>query len=217
MFHILCYGDSNTWGYTPCTGVRYDAATRWTGVMAKALGPTCVLHEDGINGRLSVFDSPFKSFLNGLDTLPAALWSQKPLDLLVLMLGTNDLKQHTAAQSAQGVGRLVGLAQAMDTLYPSGTPVFPRGPRILVISPIAIGTPPPGDDLAGKREESLRFPAAFAAMCAQRGVSMLDAQQVCEPSGGRSGDGVHMTPESHRALGLAAAERVRALLGDQVG
>lgn len=215
MNRILCYGDSNTWGFTPCTGARYDAQVRWPGIMARALGSSFQILEDGINGRFSVFDAPWKPFLNGLATLPAALWSQKPLDALIIMLGTNDLKEHTAAQAAMGVGQLVGYAQAMDTLYPSGTPVFPNGQRILVISPIAIGDTLPGDDLSGKQDESLRFPSAFAAMCQQRGVSMLDAQPIASPSSiAAGGDGVHLPPDGHRALGQAVAQKLLAMFAN---
>lgn len=215
MKHILCYGDSNTWGYIAGQGTRYDEHTRWTGVLADELGPEWRVHEDGLNARTTVFDSPYKPFLNGLASLPAALWAQKPIDLLIISLGTNDLKAHTAAQAANGVGTLVSYAQAMDGLYPSATPVFRNGPRILVVSPILVGEAlprvNPDDELAGAYDQSLLFPEKFAAMCADRGVDMLDAQKLASPS---SVDCVHMTPDGHRALGLAAAEWVRAHMQD---
>lgn len=215
MKRILCYGDSNTWGYMPGTGRRYEEDVRWTGVLAKALGPDYRVVENGLNARTSAFDSPPKPFLNGLDALPALLWAHKPLDLLIISLGTNDLKEHSARQSAGGVDALVGYAQAMDVQYPSDTPVFASGPKILVISPIAlgdcIGQVNPTSDLAGQREESLLFPTWFGAMCRDRGVDMLDAQAIAEPS---QIDGIHMTPEGHQALGLAVAAKVRALLAE---
>ena len=210
MKHVLCFGDSNTWGYIPGQGRRYDEHTRWTGVLAQALGPDWCVHEDGLNARTTVHDSPFKPFLNGLAALPVALWAQKPIDVLVLSLGTNDLKTHTAAQAAAGVASLVTCAQTMDARYPSGQPVFTNGPKILVISPIAVGegleVMNPDDELGGKYAQSLLFPEKFAAMCAGLGVELLDAQQYAQPS---ASDGVHMTPEGHRALGLAVAGRVR--------
>lgn len=214
MRHILCFGDSNTWGFVPGSGTRYDEHTRWTGVLGDLLGEDWRVHEDGLNARTSVFPSPFKPFLNGMDALPIALWAQKPLDVLVISLGTNDLKTNTACQAASGVARLVAYAKAMDTLYPSATPVFrDRKPRILVISPIAIGENPKGtnpySDLAGKRAESLTFPAAFASVVAPLGVTLLDAQKYAEPS---PVDCVHMSPESHRALAQAVADAVRAMM-----
>lgn len=215
MKHILCYGDSNTWGYIAGQGTRYDERTRWTGVLAEALGEGYCIHEDGLNARTTVFDSPYKPFLNGLASLPASLWAQKPIDLLIISLGTNDLKEHTASQAANGAGALVSYAQSMDTLYPSGTPVFRNGPRILVISPILVGEDLPNvnpdDELAGAYAQSLLFPEKYAAMCAARGVDMLDAQKLAQPS---PVDCVHMTPDGHRALGLAVAAWVRTHLPD---
>lgn len=212
MRHVLCFGDSNTWGFIPGEGRRYDERTRWTGVLAEALGNEWRVHEDGLNARTSVFPSVFKPFLNGKDALQVALWAQKPIDVLVIFLGTNDLKAHTAAQSANGVGTLVHLAQQMDIRYPSSEPVFANGPKILVISPIEIGDQlpevDPTDELGGKHEESRKFPALFRAMCDETGAMMLAAQTIAKPS---PVDCVHMTPESHRALGLAVAEAVRKL------
>lgn len=213
MRHVLCFGDSNTWGYIPGEGRRYDERTRWTGVLAEALGGDWRVHEDGLNARTSVFPSAFKPFLNGLEALPVALWSQKPLDVLVIALGTNDLKEHSAIQAATGVGTLVRLAQHLDDLYPAAERVFPNGPKILVVSPIEIGDRlaivNPADELAGKHAESLRLPALFREMCDGAGVALLDAQTVAKPS---PVDCVHMSPEGHRALGLAVAEAVRKLI-----
>lgn len=214
MKHILCFGDSNTWGFVPAAGIRYNEHTRWTGVLADTLGNDYRIHEDGLNARMSAFDSPFKPFLNGLPALQTALWSQKPLDALVISLGTNDLKHWDAARSAAGVGLLVSTALNMDRVYPSNTPVFPNGPAVLVISPIQVGAflpqLDPDCDLAHAHEQSTRFPAQFAAMCNSWGVDMLDAQTLAEPS---PLDGIHMTPEGHRALGLAVADWVKKAIG----
>ena len=214
MRHVLCFGDSNTWGFIPGSGQRYEEHTRWTGVLADLLGEGWRVHEDGLNARTSAFPSPFKPFLNGIDALPIALWAQKPIDVLVIALGTNDLKTNTARHAASGVARLVAYAKAMDTLYPSATPVFrDYTPRILVISPIAIGENldhmNPYDELAGKHMESLAFPAAFADIVAPLGVTVLNAQRYAEPS---PVDCVHMSPESHRALAQIVADAVRQLM-----
>ena len=82
--NILCYGDSNTWGYTPGTGQRYPASVRWTGVMKKALGEGYHICEDGLNGRTTSFDFPWSECKNGQTGLSYALLSQKPLDLLII-------------------------------------------------------------------------------------------------------------------------------------
>ena len=90
---ILCFGDSNTWGYVPLTVDRYPESVRWTGVMAQALGAGFRIIEEGQNGRTTVWDDPLEGDnKNGLRYLPACLESHHPLDLVIIMLGTNDLK-----------------------------------------------------------------------------------------------------------------------------
>lgn len=215
MKHILCYGDSNTWGFIPGSGKRYDEHTRWTGVLADTLGSDYRIHEEGLNGRMSYFDSPFKGDvnLNGGETLPMVLDSHKPIDVLVICLGTNDLKYHPAWYSSQGVGRLVNYAQHIDILNPWGERVFPHGVKVLVVAPIAIGEElahrQVQDDLAGKHEEARKFPQLFRELACGMGIEYLNAQEFAEPS---DVDCIHMMPEGHRALGLAVADKIRQIL-----
>lgn len=104
MKHVLCFGDSNTWGFIPGTCKRYDEHTRWTGVLQDELGADWRIHENGQNGRTTVFPEPGKDFMTGLGALPYALDTLRPLDAIIIMLGTNDLKEHTAQTSVNGVG-----------------------------------------------------------------------------------------------------------------
>ena len=101
MKTILCYGDSNTYGYDPSNGFRYPKNVRWTGVLADLLGPEFTVIEEGCNGRTTVFDDPLEGWKNGLDYLKPCLNSHKPIDLVILMLGSNDLKDifHASAAS----------------------------------------------------------------------------------------------------------------------
>lgn len=215
MKHVLCYGDSNTWGFIPGSGKRYDEHTRWTGVLGDVLGSEWRVHEEGLNGRMTIFDSPFQTDVNknGRSLFASVLDSQKPLDVLVICLGTNDLKCHPAWHAAQGVGQLVSYAQHVDVLNPWGEHVFRNGPKILVISPIAIGEDLVNrninDDLAGKHEESRKFPKLFADLCQGMGVDMLDAQTIAEPS---LIDCIHMSPEGHQALGKTVAEKIAEMM-----
>lgn len=139
MKRILCYGDSNTWGFTPITGARYDEHTRWTGRLQDMLGEDYCVQEEGLNARTSAFDDPFKPYLNGKDMLEGILVSAKPLDVLVISLGTNDLKFVDAWHAAQGVGLLLDMARSMDVRYPSTQPVFPNGFRPLWSRPLKLG------------------------------------------------------------------------------
>ncbi|HCJ89535.1 MAG TPA: arylesterase, partial [Clostridiales bacterium] len=90
MKHVLCFGDSNTWGFIPGTCKRYDEHTRWTGVLQDELGADWRIHENGQNGRTTVFPEPSKNFMTGLGALPYALDTLRPLDAIIIMLGTND-------------------------------------------------------------------------------------------------------------------------------
>ncbi len=91
MTAILCYGDSNTWGYEASTQGRLGRWDRWPGVLQRELGDDVHVIEEGQNGRTTVFDVPFEPYRNGLAYLPVALQTHAPLDAVVVDLGTNDL------------------------------------------------------------------------------------------------------------------------------
>ncbi len=91
MKTIVCFGDSNTWGFAPISKARYDRDTRWPGVLRNALGGGYLVIEEGQNGRTTVWDDPIEANKNGATYLLPCLESHKPLDLLIIKLGTNDL------------------------------------------------------------------------------------------------------------------------------
>ena len=136
MTVVVAFGDSNTWGYEPGAGVRLAPETRWTGVMQLELGPAWRVIEEGLNGRTTVFDDPIEPDRRGADYLPPCLRSHAPLDLLIIALGCNDLKQRFSASAgdiANGAERLIQMARA--------EPVGPRGapPAILLVAPPPLG------------------------------------------------------------------------------
>ena len=104
MKTILCYGDSNTYGYNPTNFMRYDSHTRWTCVMRDILNsdghreqngkavPEYNVIEEGQNGRTTIYDDPLQGFVNGKDYLKPCLAKHKPVDIVILMIGSNDLK-----------------------------------------------------------------------------------------------------------------------------
>ena len=95
---IVCFGDSNTWGYIPVTGERYDETIRWPARLQEMLGcERCTVVEEGLTGRTTVFDDPFDPELNGMKSMPAVLRTAAPIDVLVFMLGTNDFQSHIPA------------------------------------------------------------------------------------------------------------------------
>jgi len=175
MKNILCFGDSNTWGYTPGTGERYAADVRWTGVMQNALGADYHVIEDGMNARTTVYDDMWSMWRNGKDALPISLIAQKPLDLLIISLGTNDLKFTDARGSARGIDTLITLVNMVQARKESSL-VFPNGVKILVVSPILLHPDVDTDaqrnsSVYGKYAESL--PSTSSALPMLRALSSL--------------------------------------------
>lgn len=212
MYRILCYGDSNTWGYTPGTGARYAPDVRWTGVAQKALGENYLLLEEGLNSRTTVYENRVSPYRNGADYLFPCLMSQKPLDLVVLMLGTNDLRwtnAHGAADGARLLCKHIRLAQHLE----ESSPVFPNGPRILLIAPPKAHQILASQDCPEKvfhyYEESRHFGRLYEAVARELGLAFLNAADFTQPS---PIDGVHLDTESHRRLGMAVAEKIQSLL-----
>ncbi len=160
--------------------------------------------EEGQNGRTTVHEDPTAvASRNGRTHLPVVLESHKPIDVVVLMLGTNDLKTIYSAPPqdiASGAGLLAKIVLASDA--------GPRGkaPRVLLICPPAVGDfselPDLAERFAGAREKSLRFPALYELVAAQLGADFLNAQEIVQPS---PLDGLHLDAASHSALGEAVA------------
>ncbi len=132
---ILCYGDSNTWGYSPENGERLAPGERWPGVLGARLGASARVVEEGLNGRTSVFDVPGEPILNGRPFLPVCLASQAPIDVVVIYLGTNDvwLPSVSAIDAAVGVGELAGIVAESESGPGSAAP----GVLVVVPPPFA--------------------------------------------------------------------------------
>ncbi len=97
--HIVCFGDSNTHGYcadpkdTETHADRFSENERWTCLLQKALGDEYYVIEEGLSGRTTVFDDALHEKMSGLDSIYSCLMSHEPVDLLIIMLGTNDCKE----------------------------------------------------------------------------------------------------------------------------
>lgn len=216
---ILCYGDSNTWGFMPGSGQRYPAGQRWPGVMAHRLGEPYHVVEAGLNGRTTVFDDPVDHYRNGLKSLGATLLQACPLDLVILALGTNDLKFTDARESARGISALISETRKVLTetahIYEAEPWVTPV--RILVIAPILVHPDlekiSPDTTIRGGYVKSLGFAASYQAAADKAGAWFLDGSRWASPS---DVDGVHMMPAAHRSLGLAAADKVREIFREEV-
>lgn len=208
---VLCYGDSNTWGYVPGIRNRYPENIRWTGVVQQLLGNEYCILENGLSGRTTVYDDPYFPCRNGLVSLDYALLADAPLDLVVLSLGTNDLKFADAQQSARGAGRLLWEILSADNRLQTDAPIFPHSSKVLLISPICIhpniAEINPETTFRGAPPKSVEFSEHFRKLAEQHeNVFFLDAAEYAVPS---DVDGVHMGEESHKKLGYAIAGKIR--------
>ncbi len=204
MKRILCYGDSNTWGFIPLTAERYPQDIRWTGVMQKALGTRFQVIEEGLNGRTTVWNDPHSDGRNGREYLLPCLDSHMPLDLVILMLGTNDLKPKfsaTATDIAEGagfLGRLILLSKA-GIQY--------RAPKLILAAPPAILEPTAyGEAFEGGAEKSRKFALAYKRVADELGCVFVDAGSHIQSS---KLDGIHLEADEHAKLGMAMASLVQ--------
>jgi lysophospholipase L1-like esterase len=209
MPRVLCYGDSNTHGTPPLRALgeiaRHAPADRWPNVMAEALGPGWEVIAEGLPGRTTVHDDPIEgAWKNGLAVLPAILESHRPLDLVVICLGTNDLKARfslTAFDIAEGCRRLV------ETVMASRAGPEARAPRVLLVPPPPIvETGVLAEAFAGGAAKSRAMGARMADVAARTGAAFFDAATVAEVD---RGDGIHYSADTQAALGAALAGAVR--------
>ncbi|MGB3354879.1 MAG: SGNH/GDSL hydrolase family protein [Mycobacterium sp.] len=213
---ILCFGDSLTWGWVPVTdGMptdRYPREQRWTGVLEETLGGGYQVIEEGLSARTTNIDDPTDPRLNGSTYLPSALASHLPLDLVVLMLGTNDTKAYfhrTPLDIALGMSVLV--TQVLTSAGGVGTG-YPA-PQVLVVSPPPLPPMPhPWFQLIfeGSQEKSARLAEVYGAMASFVKVPFFDAGSAISTDGV---DGLHFTEQNNRDLGVALSEQVTRLLG----
>ena len=200
---ILCYGDSNTHGTVPLTALgqfaRYPKGTPWPDVLAERLGADFDVISEGLPGRTTVHDVSVEGGKrSGLDVLPAILPSHVPVDLMLLMLGTNDLKPRfsvTAAEIARSVERLVlearGIVPGLDVMVIAPAPVRGAG----VLKTIFEGAEVKQENLAPLMKE-----AAARQRC---GFFDAGGHVTVSPV-----DGVHWTPEDHKRFAEALARRI---------
>ena len=232
MKTVLCYGDSNTWGYNP-QGGRYDHTIRWPTVMASLLNPrtggagfaggncctdsNCctdgILYwvvEEGLNGRTTCLEDPIEGDRNGLRQLIPILRSHRPLDLVIVMLGTNDLKRRfnpSPYEISHGAQLVAKAALASECAPNDGQP------KVLMVCPAPISM---ADTFAqiidpDAFEISRKMAAHYKACAKECGAAFFDAGSVISASS--PVDGIHWEVIDHRRFAEAMAEQVRELLG----
>ncbi|HVC88632.1 MAG TPA: GDSL-type esterase/lipase family protein [Gaiellaceae bacterium] len=194
MRTVLCFGDSNTWGYIPgSNGRRFARELRWPVRLQHALGEGWEVISEGLNGRAATMDSPVAEGRNGLPYLVPCLHSHAPIDLLVVFLGTNDAGERFALPEpdvARSVGRLVKVARSAEA-GPNG-----GAPAILVLCP------PPFD--------GHRLGPHFAEVCSELDCELLDLDGIASYVE-LNGDIEHLDEAGHAAVAAAVEERIRQL------
>ncbi|MCU0514093.1 MAG: SGNH/GDSL hydrolase family protein [Anaerolineae bacterium] len=213
MKNILCYGDSNTFGQPPIRDLadaqpRYAPQDRWPGVLRDELGPQYHIIEAGLNGRTTVFDDPVEGYhKNGRTYLLPCLESAMPLDLVIIMLGTNDLKTRFSAPAfdiAWGASQLCSLV-LNSQFGPGGRP-----PQVLLMAPARIGKLTAFADLwVGGVEKALLLRDHLEAFARSLHCGFLDAGAIVTTS---DIDGIHFSAAEHHKLGRAVAQKVREML-----
>ena len=208
---ILCFGDSNTWGYNPIGGCRYDDETRWPMRMQHVLGDAYTVIEEGLSGRTCVFDDPVEGgFMNGSIQLPVLLKSHSPLDVVILMLGTNDTKCRFG-MNAKTIGE--AMMQLVQRVRLYGYDNEGKPPRIVIAAPAPIlgnlmqagHGPCFGPQAIGVSHDLTKEYERVAKLLR---CDYFDASGSAEVS---RIDAVHLTAEGHIRLGDAMAKKMKQM------
>ena len=210
MTTIVCFGDSNTWGCPPFANIaqtpdRIVPARRWPNILGRELGEGTWVVEEGLSGRTTVFDDPIEgTHKNGSRTLIPILESHAPMDMLIVMLGTNDFKDQlriSAYNSARGVLTLVQMIKGHFALVE-------HPPEVLIVTPPSIGEMAE-PAIWGEGYRRCRDHAHYLEQVATRtGCFHFDANRVVSCGI----DGIHLDEAAHDTLGRAIAEEVAAIM-----
>lgn len=211
---ILCFGDSNTYGAVPTLARigrhRFAASRRWTGILRRLLGPEWEVVEEGHPSRTTLWDDPIEgTHKNGLKALPICLESHMPIDLVVIMLGTNDLKHRFGASPgdiADSIEVLVKAVQRSEAGRAGAAPAV-----MLVAPPPILEVGWMGELFMGGAAKSRGFGPRFKEVAARCNAAFLDAGAIVESS---TVDGIHFDEDAQRTLAAAVAGKVETLFAD---
>ncbi|OGT61826.1 MAG: hypothetical protein A3E85_01860 [Gammaproteobacteria bacterium RIFCSPHIGHO2_12_FULL_45_12] len=220
---ILCYGDSNTWGYIPSRSDNYQPASRykrherWTGILQVLLNSKYLIVEEGLNSRTTHIDYFHMPDRNGKTYLPSCLYSHAPIDLVILALGGNDAKSYfnsTPEDITAGMGDLINIIQSS-----SYGPEMSTSPRVLIITP-PIPLPVAEECVDengvlffnGGIEKIKKLPLLFEKLANEKTCEFLNLAEDIRPS---SVDGIHYEKEAHRKFAVRVEEKTKLIFGDR--
>ena len=210
--NILCFGDSNTHGYNPIDESRYDENNRWPKILQKLLTNDHYVIEEGLSGRTTVFDDPVNEGLSGIDYIIPCIKSHRFLDIVIVMLGTNDLKQRYGA-SASVIS--LGLSRLVKKIISEKESFTKSEPNILIITPPTIDANIKNVECyanmgEGCSEKSKQLAYYYEKVSQELGCMYMDASDYCEFS---DVDYMHFDEENHHKLAKAIYESIIKKLG----
>lgn len=203
MKRILCFGDSNTYGYKPDKSGRFDETVRWTGTISQRLGDDYRVIEEGLCGRTTIFEDELRTGRRGIDLVGALVETHNPIDIFVVMLGTNDCKTRYKASAgiiAKGLERLIEEAEIKSS----------NKMKILVISPILLGKGVGEEGYDTEFDEhselvSAQLAAEYEKLAKEKGYYYLDASRYAASS---PIDREHLDSEGHARLAEAVYNKL---------
>ena len=202
MKSILCFGDSNTYGVNPENNGRFDRTERWTGRLQSLLGPDYYVIEEGYKGRTTCFADDSDPFRSGIKVLDLIMKTHSPLNLVIVMLGTNDFKTQfnmTAKVSAHALKKIVEKIKSY-------------GAQVLIVSPIMLGSDIENSNFweldKHSAEEIKKTPDFYSRVASLTGSAFFDASTVASTGP----DSLHMNAQGHKALAAALYEQVKTIL-----
>ncbi|RKF17760.1 G-D-S-L family lipolytic protein [Alginatibacterium sediminis] len=206
MKKILCFGDSNTWGCSPDLPRRYNEHERWTMLLQTRLRSNYRIIEEGQNSRTTVLDDPYEPGKNGLDYLLPCLESHHP-DLVVILLGTNDLKSRfnlTASDISKGAARLVKVVQGFKHDF------MPKPAKVLLVSPaLVLEIDPLKEGFEQAEQKSKQLAHFYGLRAKELGCHFLNAADFIKPC---EREGIHWQVDQHVKFADKLAELIPEIL-----
>lgn len=208
MKKIICFGDSNTFGFNPNNGSRYDSNTRWTGILAKMLGDEFVVAEEGCNNRTGFFSNPDGVLQSGQKYLPLCLEKHKNINIFIFALGTNDLQKFFSID--ENIVR-EGLKNIINFVRKNNPTV-----KIILIPPVVLsenvlqcGFSFQFDSFSIKN--SIKMQSVYENIAQEENCEFLNLNQYVSPS---ADDGLHFDEASHRIIAEKIADKISHIYGE---
>lgn len=205
MKKILCYGDSNTYGFVPAIGTRYNKNERWSGILSTLLSPDFEILEEGLNNRMGFFKSPESIKHSGGEYLPIYLQNHKDIDICILALGTNDSQFFYNLDEKIAYKGLQKLINSLKEINPNT--------EIIIIPPLKIqknilnGIFSMQFDLTSVERIKKVFPI-FEQVAKENNCKYFDFNELVSPS---TADGLHYSKEAHRIIAQHLAGFIKSL------